>query len=129
MRDPRNRSKIFSITEKSAKDTCFTQRINKDDPKSKEVEIDVVTYFKNAYNMTLRYPMLPCVAIGKFAMLPIEVCSVVEGQHYPKKLDEKQTADMIKFASQPPTSRASNIKDGLLILLITRATSSSRTLV
>ncbi|KAG0045010.1 hypothetical protein BGZ83_009745 [Gryganskiella cystojenkinii] len=108
--------KIFNLTEKSAKDTCFSQRVNKDDPNSKEFETDVASYFMKAYNMTLTYPTLPCVAIGKFAMLPIEVCSVVEGQRYPKKLDERQTADMIKFTCQPPSARANSIKDGLRIL-------------
>ncbi|KAF9285652.1 hypothetical protein BGZ68_003657, partial [Mortierella alpina] len=41
---------------------------------------------------------------------------VVAGQRYLKKLDERQTADMIKFTTQTPAVRLNTIKNGLQIL-------------
>ncbi|KAK3837132.1 MAG: Piwi domain-containing protein [Linnemannia elongata] len=111
--------KVFALTETTAKDTKFKlQPRSNSDPAApeEEVETDLVTYFKKAYNINLNFPMLPCVQAGKNITLPIELCSVIEGQRYMKKLDERQTADMVKFTSQPPHARANNIKDGLKIL-------------
>jgi len=115
---PSKTFKIFGLTRTSARDTVFKQLINGEGPKAEpvEVETNVADYFQEAYRLGLKYPMLPCVIVGRTAMLPLEVCFVVEGQRYQKKLDERQTADMIKFTCQPPTVRANNIRDGLRIL-------------
>ncbi|GJJ69239.1 eukaryotic translation initiation factor 2C [Entomortierella parvispora] len=110
--------KIFGLTNTSAKDTVFNQVVNGKDPNAEPVEVktNVAAYFKTVYNVALTFPGLPCVIVGRTAMLPLEVCEVVQGQRYHKKLDEKQTADMIKFTCQPPAVRANNIRDGLRIL-------------
>lgn len=39
-------------------------------------ETDVVTYFKNQYNITLKYPSLPCVTVLNKTHIPIELCQV-----------------------------------------------------
>ncbi|ORZ26299.1 Piwi domain-domain-containing protein [Lobosporangium transversale] len=106
--------KIFKLTQTSARQTKFT--IDSEDPNVKPIETTIEKYFQQTYDKRLQYPNLPCVLVGKTSMLPLEVCSVVEGQRYMKKLDEKQTADMIKFTCQPPHVRANIIKDGLRIL-------------
>ncbi|RIA95249.1 Piwi domain-containing protein [Glomus cerebriforme] len=80
------------------------------------VQKDVATYFQETYNKRLQYPFLPCVVVRKETCLPMEVCNVVEGQRYMRKLNEKQTADMIKFTCQPPSVRANKITQGLQIL-------------
>ncbi|KAF9359202.1 Eukaryotic translation initiation factor 2C [Mortierella sp. AD094] len=111
--------KIFGMTKTAARDTVFKLNVDPKDNSAdppQERDIDIVTYFKKTYNITLSYPSLPCVTVGKTAILPLEVCTVVEGQRYMKKLDERQTADMIKFTSQPPAVRANNIKDGVKLL-------------
>ncbi|RIB10666.1 Piwi domain-containing protein [Gigaspora rosea] len=77
---------------------------------------DVASYFQKTYNMRLNYPFLPCVVIRKENYLPMEVCDVIEGQRHTRKLNEKQTADMIKFTCQQPHMRANKIKRGLEIL-------------
>ncbi|PKK79735.1 Piwi-domain-containing protein [Rhizophagus irregularis] len=79
-------------------------------------QIDVATYFFNTYNKRLQYPFLPCVVVRKETYLPMEICNVVEGQRYMRKLNERQTADMIKFTCQPPSARANKISQGLQIL-------------
>lgn len=40
-------------------------------------EIDVRTYFQNAYNRPLLYPSLPCVIVRSNVYLPMEVCDIV----------------------------------------------------
>ncbi|CAN0282763.1 unnamed protein product, partial [Hapterophycus canaliculatus] len=54
-----------------------------------------------------QYPSLPCVRIGsasKHNYIPMEVCQIAQGQKV-AKLDEKQTADMIKITCQRPDVR------------------------
>ncbi|KAG0302521.1 hypothetical protein BGZ98_007426 [Dissophora globulifera] len=107
--------KIFKLTQTSARDTKFKLETTKDG-KTTTSDMSVETYFQRTYNIRLQYPTLPCVLVGRTAAVPLEVCSLVEGQRYPKKLDERQTADMIKFTCQPPHVRANIIKEGLRIL-------------
>ncbi|CAJ0627017.1 5591_t:CDS:10 [Entrophospora sp. SA101] len=78
--------------------------------------IDVATYFQDTYKRRLQYPFLPCVVVRKENYLPMEVCEIIPGQRYMRKLNERQTADMIKFTCQPPHIRANKIKNGLDIL-------------
>lgn len=78
--------------------------------------IDVATYFQNTYNRRLLYPNLPCLVVRRNNYLPIEVCDVIPGQRHIRKLDERQTADMIKITCQNPNTRSNNIRGGLEIL-------------
>ncbi|RUS25667.1 ribonuclease H-like domain-containing protein [Jimgerdemannia flammicorona] len=80
------------------------------------VRQDVASYFRRTYNRRLDFSMLPCVVVQKNSCLPIEVCFVVKGQRQMRKLNEKQTADMIKFTCQQPHARANNIKEGIGLL-------------
>ncbi|KAG0348280.1 Isocitrate dehydrogenase [NADP], mitochondrial precursor (Oxalosuccinate decarboxylase) [Podila humilis] len=96
---------------------CPVQTNDQNQPLSVvEKEIDLATYFKETYGRTLSYPTLPCIRVGKTVVLPMEVCKVADGQRCQRKLDEAQTADMIKFTSQNPALRANTIKNGLRIL-------------
>jgi eukaryotic translation initiation factor 2C len=95
----------------SAHEATFMTTLN-----GTESEITVENYFKETYHIKLRFPMQPCVVIAKNTLLPLELCFVVQGQRYGKKLDKQQTTDMISFTCQPPRSRANIIKQGLQIL-------------
>ncbi|KAF9581944.1 Eukaryotic translation initiation factor 2C [Lunasporangiospora selenospora] len=99
--------KIMKLTPTPASHTMFEKENSK---------TDVATYFQETYGKRLLYPFLPCVVTGRDIFLPMELCSVIQGQRYPKKLNERQTADMIKFTCQPPHVRANKIRDGLKIL-------------
>ncbi|KAG0048957.1 Eukaryotic translation initiation factor 2C [Gryganskiella cystojenkinii] len=99
--------KISKLTPTPASSTKFMRG---------EVKTDVATYFQETYNRSLMYPFMPCIVTGRDVFLPMEICYVIEGQRHLKKLDERQTADMIKFTCQPPSARANKIKDGLQIL-------------
>ncbi|PKY60591.1 hypothetical protein RhiirA4_519173, partial [Rhizophagus irregularis] len=104
----RRKFKIVKLTQTSASNTMFDgDNGNK---------IDVKTYFQNKYNRSLLYPFLPCVVVRKNNYLPIEFCNVIPEQRYMRKLNEIQTANMIKFTHQPPSARANNILAGLDVL-------------
>lgn len=79
-------------------------------------EMSVAAYFTQKYNMRLAYPFLPCIVVKRDVFLPMEVCELVPGQRLQKKLNEKQTADMIKFTCQKPNIRANKINQGLQLL-------------
>lgn len=78
-------------------------------------ETNVAAYFDETYNCRLLYPTTRCPIVGRMA-LPLEMCTIVEGQRYGKKLDEIQTAEMIKFTTLNPAARANEIKKGLQLL-------------
>jgi eukaryotic translation initiation factor 2C len=65
------------------------------------------------YNYQLRFPELPCLEGPRKSYFPMEVCTILPGQYYTKKLDEMQTAAMIKKATQRPDERARRIEQGL----------------
>ncbi|KAF9209936.1 eukaryotic translation initiation factor 2C, 2, partial [Haplosporangium sp. Z 27] len=105
--DIKRKFKITRLTVEPASRTMF----EKDTAK-----MDVASYFQQTYGRALTFPFLPCVTTGRDTYLPMEICHVVEGQRYMKKLNETQTAEMIKFTCQPPHVRANKIRDGLKIL-------------
>lgn len=75
--------------------------------------ITIAEYYRRRYNIALRYPFLPGLVGRKNAVFPIEFCEVGENQRYKGHLDEKQTADMVKFACQKPKDNISRITDVL----------------
>ncbi|KAI8828499.1 Piwi domain-containing protein, partial [Chytridium lagenaria] len=82
-------------------------------------EESVANYFQTKYNASLYFPHLPCLIVGdpsKMIYLPFEVCEVVPGQRHLRKLNERQTAEMIKFTCQPPHIRSNKISAGITIL-------------
>src|SRR6185369_2095012 len=65
------RYKFVGLASVPAQDDKFKKREGEG-----EQEIDVVTYFKDQYDITLRYPHLPCVVVANNSHIPIEVCQV-----------------------------------------------------
>ncbi|KAI9599313.1 Piwi domain-containing protein [Syncephalis fuscata] len=95
---------IQKLTRKSAEDTVFTiadtgERIN------------VANYFQTRYNYRLRFPQLPCIVTSKGTTFPMEVCVIEPNQHFRGQLADKQLADMIKYAAEPPEKRRNKIND------------------
>lgn len=75
--------------------------------------ITVKDYFLQQYNIRLAFPNLPCVLVGRDVLLPMEVCSILPGQRLARKLDERQTSEMIKYTCQKPSIRANKITTGV----------------
>ena len=80
--------------------------------------ISIFDYFLMAYKIRLQYPDLPLVKMtkGKNTLVPMEILTIKENQRYNYKCDEKQTANMIKFAVTPPPARWEAIQHGLGML-------------
>ena len=71
-------------------------------------------YFRLRYNITLSWPSLPVIETTKKGVaFPMEVCQILPGQRYNFKLDEAQTAKMIKFAVSRPSERRKGIEKGV----------------
>ncbi|CAI9774583.1 unnamed protein product [Fraxinus pennsylvanica] len=76
--------------------------------------ISVAQYFHQKYNIVLDYPFLPAIQAGsdtKPVYLPMELCSIVEGQRYSRKLNEKQVTALLRATCQRPHEREKNIRE------------------
>ena len=69
-------------------------------------------HFISLFVCSCRYPHLPCLQVEqepKDTYLPIEVCNLVAGQRYIKKLTDKQTSMMIRTAAKSAPQREQEI--------------------
>uniref|UniRef100_A0A7I4BGJ8 Argonaute family member n=1 Tax=Physcomitrium patens TaxID=3218 RepID=A0A7I4BGJ8_PHYPA len=72
----------------------------------------VTDYFRETYSYTIRHPALPCLQVGNTQRpnyLPMEVCKIVEGQRYSKRLNERQIAALLQVTCQRPRDRERDI--------------------
>ncbi|CAG8572560.1 947_t:CDS:2, partial [Acaulospora morrowiae] len=99
----RRRYKITGLTQTPVKSTFFDIQGQ---------QVDVATYFHQTYHQRLEFQNLPCVIVRQNTYFPMEVCEVIEEQRYMRKLNEKQTSDMIQFACQTPNDRSNTILQG-----------------
>ncbi|KAJ8434376.1 hypothetical protein Cgig2_014223 [Carnegiea gigantea] len=77
------------------------------------LQMSVSQFFREKYQMPLRYPFLPCIQTGQSKRpmyLPMEVCKIVSGQKYLKKLNERQVLELLRATCQRPGEREDNIK-------------------
>ncbi|GMH14101.1 hypothetical protein Nepgr_015942 [Nepenthes gracilis] len=72
----------------------------------------VVDYFLETYGFVIKHTQWPCLQVGNKQRpnyLPMEVCKIVEGQRYSKRLNERQIADLLKVTCQHPQDREYDI--------------------
>nr|AJF15705.1 argonaute-2 [Agrilus planipennis] len=74
----------------------------------------VKDYFTRIKGYRLRYPHLPCLWVGSKSrsdkiLLPIELCTVMEGQAVNRKMTSDQTSAMIKHAATNTEVRKNKI--------------------
>ena len=80
-------------------------------------KISLFEYFRKMYDVPLLHATLPVVeTTTRDVAFPMELCQLLPGQRYPYKLDELQTANMIKFAATRPPKRREGIEGGLKLL-------------
>ncbi|XP_022866443.1 protein argonaute MEL1-like [Olea europaea var. sylvestris] len=73
-------------------------------------KISVVQYFRQKYNIVLKFPHLPAIQAGtKATYFPMEVCKIVDGQRYSQKLNEKQVIALLKATCLRPQQREQSI--------------------
>ncbi|XP_024989726.1 protein argonaute 1-like [Cynara cardunculus var. scolymus] len=72
----------------------------------------VVEYFRETYGFTIVHIQWPCLQVGNTQRpnyLPMEVCKIVEGQRYSKRLNERQITALLKVTCQRPQQREMDI--------------------
>jgi eukaryotic translation initiation factor 2C len=109
--DCKPRHRVMKLSRTSAENTKFMYNPPGEEGNGKE--ISVAQYFKAHYNKPLQYPKLPCLVVGsieRHTFLPMEVAFVESAQKYRGKLDERQTADVIKISAKKPQDRKSAIE-------------------
>ncbi|KAI9783161.1 MAG: hypothetical protein M1816_001483 [Peltula sp. TS41687] len=79
--------------------------VNRED---NSVTTNVNDYYRDRYNINLRYPQLP-LADTKDGWFPLELCFSASGERYKEVLQGAETADFIKFATAPANVRQQQI--------------------
>ncbi|CAA0826626.1 Protein argonaute 1 [Striga hermonthica] len=72
----------------------------------------VVDYFRETYGYVIQHSQWPCLQVGntqKPNYLPMEVCKIVAGQRYSKRLNERQITALLKVTCQRPQQREHDI--------------------
>ncbi|GFS34116.1 Stabilizer of iron transporter SufD / Polynucleotidyl transferase [Actinidia rufa] len=72
----------------------------------------VVEYFQETYGFAIQHTQWPCLQVGnpqRPNYLPMEVCKIVEGQRYSKRLNERQITALLKVTCQRPRDREGDI--------------------
>lgn len=97
-----------------ARDKTFTAR----DKNGKEYPTNVEEYMTSKYQTRLQYPDLPLVKMtkGHDTCIPMELLTVADMQRYSRKLNDRQTSEMIKFAVTLPQQRWRDIDNGVTML-------------
>ncbi|XVE59481.1 hypothetical protein DITRI_Ditri05aG0049300 [Diplodiscus trichospermus] len=78
----------------------------------KRTNVSVVQYFRDKYNIELKYTFLPALQCGSEAKpvyLPMELSRIVAGQRYTKKLNDQQVRALLRATCQRPHDREENI--------------------
>ncbi|KAF8378860.1 hypothetical protein HHK36_030209 [Tetracentron sinense] len=72
----------------------------------------VVQYFQETYGFVIQHTQWPCLQVGNQQRpnyLPMEVCKIVEGQRYSKRLNERQITALLRVTCQRPQERERDI--------------------
>jgi eukaryotic translation initiation factor 2C len=110
--------KIHKFSNKDPYNTFFNivSKDNNGQEIGKGIKTSVADYFRQKYNIHATRG-LPCVELTKKGdMVPADALHIPENQRYRVKLDEKQTANMIKFAVTLPEQRWEAVIHGIRML-------------
>ncbi|KAK2991581.1 hypothetical protein RJ640_025880 [Escallonia rubra] len=72
----------------------------------------VVEYFRETYGFAIQHIQWPCLQVGNQQRpnyLPMEVCKIVAGQRYSKRLKKEQITALQKVTCQRPSEREKDI--------------------
>ncbi|CAM6087810.1 unnamed protein product [Calypogeia fissa] len=103
------KQKIFALSPKPCHELTFEKK--KRDPNgelSGTEEITVADYFQKERNLSLQYPQLYALDLGrtnKPVYVPIELCKILEGQRYKRNLTGIQRKNHIDCARKDPDER------------------------
>ncbi|XP_019705740.1 protein argonaute 1A isoform X1 [Elaeis guineensis] len=101
----RRKYRISGLTSQAARELMFPV----DDRGTMK---SVVQYFQETYGFNIQHTTWPCLQVGNQQRpnyLPMEVCKIVEGQRYSKRLNEKQITALLRVTCQRPEQRERDI--------------------
>lgn len=70
-------------------------------------------HYQQTWNIRLQLPNIFGVRIGRDAVIPAELCEVVPGQLYRKKIPADMGATFVRFSTQRPDVRMKSIQDAV----------------
>ncbi|KAF9555709.1 argonaute-like protein [Agrocybe pediades] len=101
-----HKKKLHAVGSKSARNVTF-------DCPELGGTMSVEQYFFKKYNIRLRHGAdLPVIDLGNAKRpiwMPAELCTIEDGNPYRGKLNDKETAQMIRYACNPPKVNADDI--------------------
>lgn len=101
--------KIIGLSEKP----CSQQKFPMSQPDGSERPCIVADYYRDTYNLNLRYLNLPCLQAQpkeKHRYIPMEICVVKKGQQL-RKLGDELTSQLIRYSAVPAPNRERDIMD------------------
>ncbi|KAB1212155.1 Protein argonaute 1 [Morella rubra] len=101
----RRRYRIFGLTSQATRELTFPVD-------ERGTMKSVVEYFYETYGFVIRHSQWPCLQVGNQQRpnyLPMEVCRIIEGQRYSKRLSDDQIAALLKVTCQRPHEREQDI--------------------
>ncbi|KAJ6825794.1 protein argonaute MEL1-like [Iris pallida] len=104
MGDCRRRYKITGVTSAPLRELTFPIDESGD-------EMHVTRYFEEKYQFRCRHVSWPCLQAGSDSRpiyLPMEVCKIVEGQRFSKKLNKDQVTAILRATWERPLQRENN---------------------
>ncbi|KAJ1968394.1 hypothetical protein IWQ62_001272 [Dispira parvispora] len=75
---------VVEVKEESARESTFA------DVYDRKRECSIAEYHQRHYGITLTYPDAPCLHLGGWNILPMELCNVLPGCRYPGQLSDDQ---------------------------------------
>lgn len=109
--------KFFGFSSEPMSQLTFVKKRRDDQGNLVELPpISVKEYFTQTHNYSFKYPDLPAMDVGranKPVYLPLEVCRILPGQRYTKKLSGSQTAKNLLSARQSPDDRKNMLQQAL----------------
>ncbi|KAG0001210.1 Protein argonaute 10 [Modicella reniformis] len=105
----KRRYKASGLSMMPAEKVFFNQETNG----GKTVKVSIPEYYRTAYKLRLQLPFLPCLGVqGRDGTMyfPAEVCNVVPGTRYTRKLNEDQATAMTRSTCIRPDIRAEKIR-------------------
>ena len=68
------------------------------------------TYLKQYHNYTVELPNWPCVRISRTAIVPMELCKVIQGQQFRGALSDSHRSEILKLTTLAPSERFRRIE-------------------
>ncbi|KAJ7299659.1 hypothetical protein O6H91_Y182400 [Diphasiastrum complanatum] len=110
------KAKILGFSDQPCSRQRFSRKVKDGSGNVDELDMTVEEYYQTKYQIKLGFPHLSCLNVGranKPVYLPIELCRILPGQRYTKKLTGSQVKKHIEHARQKPEERKSLVQSAM----------------